>query len=266
MEDLEPVPPGDAMDIDALIDHHVREVEDEFLGRSDPTHVGSQLFVSHSWKLRAATDASVHWFQCQCLGRTVWQAIPIPMRCETSGQTMELKNIVAAFEKEFSQLTHLKVGKWITEAEAKKLSHSLQRKVLATRWVVVQKPSKVRARIVAKDFRACGLSSLREGHYSPTASLEALRLLLAMAETYQWSLCTLDISTAFLYAELDKEERQPICFPTFYIVSNRRTIASPIGEGFVRAQTGPIGLVPTVGWSIGVFGIQTNVGVHSDEV
>ena len=141
MEDLEPVPAGDAMDIDALIDHHVREVEDEFLGRSDPTHVGSQLFVSHSWKLRAATDASVHWFQCQCLGRTVWQAIPIPMRCETSGQTMELKNIVTAFEKEFSQLTHLKVGKWITEAEAKKLSHSLQRKVLATRWVVVQKPS-----------------------------------------------------------------------------------------------------------------------------
>ena len=67
---------------------------------------------------------------------------------------------------------------------------------------------------MAKDFRACGLSSLREGHYSPTASLEAFRLLLAMAEAYQWLLCTLDISTAFLYAELEKEERQPICFPT----------------------------------------------------
>ena len=55
-------------------------------------------------------------------------------------------------------------------------------------------------------------------------------------------------------------------FPHFHVVRNRGTIAPPIGEGFVRAQTGPIGLVPTVGWSIGVFGIQTNVGVHSDEV
>ena len=119
MENLEPSPAGDEMDIDALVDHHVREVEDDFLGRSDPTSIGNQLFVSHSWKLRATTDAAVHWFQCECLGRIVWQAIPIPMRCETSGQTMNQKDIVAAFEKEFSQLTHLKVGKWITESEAK---------------------------------------------------------------------------------------------------------------------------------------------------
>lgn len=213
-ETPDPVPEGDEMEIDALVDQHLCEQEDEFLKRDDPTNIGSQLFVSHSWKLRAATDAAVFWFKTQCLGRTIWQAIPNPMRCELSGQTMVQKDIIAAFEKEFSQLTHLKVGKWITESEAKRLSQASQRKVLATRWVVVQKPSKVRARIVAKDFRACGLSSLREGHYSPTASLEALRLLLSMAEAYQWSLCTLDISTAFLYAELDKEERQPICFPT----------------------------------------------------
>ena len=86
---------------------------------------------------------------------------------------MEREHVVEAFRTEFQQLTHLRVGKWVTEAEAKRWSQKQQSKILGTRWVLVQKPSKVRARVVAKDFRALGLSSLREGHYSPTASLES---------------------------------------------------------------------------------------------
>ena len=48
-------------------------------------------------------------------------------------------------------------------------------------------------------------------------------------------------------------------FPDVHTISNRRTIAPPIGESLVRAQTGPISLVPPASGGTGIFGIQTNV-------
>ena len=77
----------------------------------------------------------------------------------------------------------------------------------------------MRCRLVARDYRASGLSSLREGLYNPTASLEALRLFLVIAENFQLCLirlclATFDISTAFLYALLHEDEYQCVSFPT----------------------------------------------------
>ena len=58
-----------------------------------------------------------------------------------------------------------------------------------------------------------GHTLIRNQHYSPTASLESLRLILAMAQCFNWSLSTVDISTAFLHATLSEDDWQPVVLP-----------------------------------------------------
>ena len=72
---------------------------------------------------------------------------------------------------------------------------------------------RIRARLVAKDLKSAGLPAVREGHYSPTSSLESLRLVLAVSTRLGLSLVTIDISTAFLYACLSGE-RQVVKLPS----------------------------------------------------
>ena len=58
---------------------------------------------------------------------------------------------------------------------------------------------------MTKDFRAAGLSSLKEELYSPTASLEALRTCLAFGETFQLDVLSMDVSVAFMNAPIPEE-------------------------------------------------------------
>ena len=84
---------------------------------------------------------------------------------------MDRVGLKDAINKEFAQLTKLEVGYWLKdEQEAKSLCQKFGIQAVGTRWVLVQKPDRVRARLVCKEFRSQGLSSLREGLYAPTAS------------------------------------------------------------------------------------------------
>ena len=161
-----PVPENDEMEIDKLVCRWMDEQENKFLSSRDRT-VESVNVVQK-------------WVEAECLGKKVFQSFPEGMSCEMSGQKFDEQQLKEGFQKEFEQLTDLKVGKWVSESEARSFSAKHQKKLLGTRWV----PGLVRARLVAKDFRAAGLSSLREGLYAPTASLESLRLFLALAELY----------------------------------------------------------------------------------
>ena len=72
-------------------------------------------------------------------------------------------------------------------------------KPIQTRWVIVQKSDgRVRARLVCKDFKFRGGTALQEGIYSPTSSLESLRILLGVSEEYGNVICSLDVSTVML--------------------------------------------------------------------
>ena len=184
MSPPEPIP--EPMEVDALIDHVTCEAEN--------------LFFLRDVNFRQVED--VVWFESQCLGKKIWQSMPRKPLCEATGRPLDVEQLKKGLIREHEQLTKLKVGFWVTDTEAKHGSRRAGSKLLGTRWVLVQKPDKVRARLVCKDFRSAGLSSFREEFYSPTAGLESLRLLLALAHQKQWFMCTADVSTAFMFASL----------------------------------------------------------------
>ena len=73
---------------------------------------------------------------------------------------------------------------------------------------------RIRSRLVCKDFKFRGGTALQEGIYSPTSSLESLRIVLSVSEEQQNVLCSLDVSTAFLYASLGSDEHVFVLFPS----------------------------------------------------
>ena len=76
-------------------------------------------------------------------------------------------------------------------------------RVIKSRWVLTQKaPGLVRARLVAKDFAHGRPSALDLGLSSNTASVEALKLILSRAAKGRMRVWGLDISTAFLFANV----------------------------------------------------------------
>ena len=209
------VPPAVPMEV---------EVPDEVMDPSPPTHEPMEIseLVEQDWideenlflaGPEVQTEASVHWFESELLGRKIWQSFPVNSRCEVSHVPLPVDQTVEGFRKEHSQLTSLDVGDFVSEEQAKKLAADRNLKVLNARWVVTKKPDRVRCRVVCKDFRSMGLSSLREDLYSPTGSLENLRIILALSWWYGLHLATCDISTAFLYSTLWDSERQPVRLP-----------------------------------------------------
>jgi len=73
------------------------------------------------------------------------------------------------------------------------------------RWVfAVKSDSCKKARSVAKGFmQDFGIDY--EETFSPVARFETFRLLIALAVLHDWELKALDVKTAFLFGELDKE-------------------------------------------------------------
>ncbi|CAE7392978.1 RE2, partial [Symbiodinium pilosum] len=195
VEDMAVEPSSDAMEVDLLIDWVTMDLSDKLLS------------------LEQSTKGSP-WFEDAVCGKTAWQQLPSEPVCESTGAALSHEQVEGAMRKEFSQRTKLEVGVPISEREARVIAQETGTKVLPTRWVVVKKhDGRVRARLVVKDLRSAGLPAVREGHYSPTSSLESLRLLLAISARLGLSLVTIDISTAFLYASLCGE-RQVVKLPS----------------------------------------------------
>ena len=73
-----------------------------------------------------------------------------------------------------------------------------QANIIDSRWVLKQKHNEVRARMVAK-----GYTEPVTDHdllFASTPLFCILRVLLTMALVYNWSVCTGDVSVAFLHA------------------------------------------------------------------
>ena len=101
---------------------------------------------------------------------------------------------------------NFKIGKVVSEDYAKKLARTHGRRVLSSRWVnTIKKPGLYRARLVVRDFASFGGSTLQEGIYSPTTTLEGLRLLLALVSV-SGTLISGDVSVAFMHADCARVE------------------------------------------------------------
>lgn len=113
------------------------------------------------------------WIEIECMGKKLFQYIGGNETCENTGVNVD--QLSEGLRLEFSQLASpsLKVGDWVDEKGAIQISQRSGLKIVASRWVLVQKnETLVRARLVCKDFRSSGLTSLREHLYSPIGVFE----------------------------------------------------------------------------------------------
>ena len=124
--------------------------------------------------------------------------VPLEVNDELTGLPLNHEQVVEGMKTEVKQLETLKVGRNMTESEARKISREKGAKILTSRWVLTQKiPSLARCRLVVRDFASGAESAFRSGIYAPTSSLDSLRCVLALASlwdlrrTCRLPLCTL---------------------------------------------------------------------------
>ena len=108
--------------------------------------------------------------------------VPLEVNDELTGLPLNHEQVVEGMKTEVKQLETLKVGRNMTESEARKISREKSAKILTSRWVLTQKtPSLARCRLVVRDFASGAKSAFRSEIYASTSSLDSLRCVLALA-------------------------------------------------------------------------------------
>ena len=142
-----------------------------------------------------------------------------------TGLPLNHEQVVEGMKTEVKQLETLKVGRNMTESEARKISREKGAKILTSRWVLTQKtPSLARCRLVVRDFASGAESAFRSGIYAPTSSLDSLRCVLALASLWDLWLITSDVSTAFMYAEVEEDACDLVLLPSNISYKGERVV------------------------------------------
>ena len=151
--------------------------------------------------------------------------VPLEVNDELTGLPLNHEQVVEGMKTEVKQLETLKVGRNMTESEARKISREKGAKILTSRWVLTQKtPSLARCRLVVRDFASGAESAFRSGIYAPTSSLDSLRCVLALASLWGLWLITSDVSTAFMYAEVEEDACDLVLLPSNISYKGERVV------------------------------------------
>ena len=182
---------GDDGDIDMEVDWLVNHLlESVFKGPELPA---SSSEVSQSFNLKFG-------------GSEITCQVPQHALAETSGELLRPDLLYQSMKLELEELEAFGVGEVISEAEARRSARESGRRVLTTRWVnSVKRPGLYRSRLVVRDYASMGGTTLAEGIYSPTTSLEGLRLLLSLL-CRRGSVLSCDVSVAFMHAAVSRPE------------------------------------------------------------
>ena len=151
--------------------------------------------------------------------------VPHEVNDELTGLPLDHQQVVEGMKTEVKQLEALKVGRNMTETEARKMSKEKNAKIWTSRWVNTQKnPTLARCRLVVRDFASGAESAFRSGIYAPTSSLDSLRCVLALAALWDLWLITADVSTAFMYAEVEEDACDLVLLPSNISYKGERVV------------------------------------------
>ena len=139
--------------------------------------------------------------------------VPFSSVDNTNGGVLDVGLTYEGMLRELRALESLAVGDVIWEVDPKE-------KVISTRWVSNAKTEQVdgrenqlvRCRVVARDF-AQGATAAHLGISSATSSAEALRTFICYAGSKKRNIVGLDVSTAFLFADLDPDGHVVVKLP-----------------------------------------------------
>ena len=184
-----------------------------------------------TWQLHDTIGASTahggRSFEIMFGGKKLEVLVPLCAWDEITGLRLDRGQLESGLQTEMQALEKLGVGISLSESEAVKLAKEHRIPILSSRWVMTQKTEDIcRCRLVVKDFKAKGESALYEGWYSPTSSVEALRIAVAVASQRGYCLGTLDISTAFMFASLDEGDTVLVRLPTNVLHQKQRVVTS----------------------------------------
>ena len=163
-------------------------------------------FVFKGPELRASSSEVSQSFNLKFGGSEITCQVPQHALAETSGELLRPDLLYQSMKLELEELEAFGVGEVISEAEARRSARESGRRVLTTRWVnSVKRPGLYRSRLVVRDYASMGGTTLAEGIYSPTTSLEGLRLLLSLL-CKRGSVLSCDVSVAFMHAAVSRPE------------------------------------------------------------
>ena len=106
-----------------------------------------------------------------------------------------------------------------TEIDGNTVTPEQRPNIIESRWVLKQKNNEVRARIVAKGYTEPVTD--HDQLFASTPLFCILTVLLTMALVYNWSVCTRDVSVAFLHAAATSNNLVMRPSPEFYNEENR---------------------------------------------
>ena len=183
-----------------------------------------------TWQLHdtlgATTAHDGRSFEIMFGGKKLEVLVPVCAWDEITGLRLDRGQLESGLRTKMQALEKLGVGLSLSEVEAVKLAKECGISILSSRWVMTQKTDDIcRCRLVVKDFKTKGESALYEG-YSPTSSVEALRIAVAIASQRGYCLGTLDISTAFMFASLDEGDTVLVRLPTNVLHQKQRVVTS----------------------------------------
>ena len=174
------------------------------VGRSDSVSVGRSVGRSDPSACKVPRSRErghiyAHWGSLG-LG---FQTLGAPTTT-SMGSQLDSKESWEGMKTEVKAVDSLQVGLLRSRSEVDRYQEENPGcRVIKSRWVLTQKaPGLVRARLVAKDFAHGRPSALDLGLSSNTASVEALKLILSRAAKGRMRVWGLDISTAFLFANV----------------------------------------------------------------
>ena len=180
-------------------------------------------FASQESCMEVGSKASV--FSEMFGGIRIQVEVPQEVNDELTGLPLNHQQVVEGMKTEVKQLETLKVGKNMTETEARKISKEKNAKILTSRWVNTQKtPTLARCRLVVRDFASGAESAFRSGIYAPTSSLDSLRCVLALSALWDFWLITADVSTAFMYAEVEEDACDLVLLPSNISYKGERVV------------------------------------------
>ena len=157
-------------------------------------------------ELRASSSEVSKSFNLKFGGSEITCQVPQHALAETSGELLRPDLLYQSMKLELEELEAFGVGDVISETEARRSARESGRRVLTTRWVnSVKRPGLYRSRLVVRDYASMGGTTLAEGIYSPTTSLEGLKLLLALL-CKRGSVLSCDVSVAFMHAAVSRPE------------------------------------------------------------
>ena len=180
-------------------------------------------FASQESCMEVGSEASV--FSEMFGGIKIQVEVPQEVNDELTGLLLNHQQVIEGMKTEVKQLETLKVGRNMTETEARKISKEKNAKILTSRWVNTQKtPTLARCRLVVRDFASGAESAFRSGIYAPTSSLDSLRCVLALSALWDLWLITADVSTAFMYAEVEEDACDLVLLPSNISYKGERVV------------------------------------------